>query len=359
MKILHVITSLRTGGAEKLVTELVPRLMQKGHQVDVALFDGLETPFKKELAKTRCKIYDWGHSMYNPWNIIRLIRIMKKYDVIHTHNTYPQLYLAIARIFVKGRIVTTEHSTNNRRRNYHIFRFLDRWMYGQYDKVICISDKAYDNLYNFLRKDTLQNVVTIYNGVDVEKFAKASPNNKYRTDGKAFVVIMVASLHWQKDQDTVIKAISKLPKGEFKFWIVGDGNRKEELRQLVKGLGVSDNVKFMGIHNDIPELLHTADAVVLSSHFEGLSLSSIEGMSVGKPFIASDVDGLHEVVEGAGILFPHQDANRLAEILLHLQLDKKYALEIAQKCYDRAKQYDIEKTVDAYEALYQSLKMYV
>lgn len=359
MKILHVITSLRTGGAEKLVIELVPRLMQKGHQVDVALFDGLETPFKKELAKFGCKIFDWGHSMYNPWNIIRLIRIMKKYDVIHTHNTYPQLYLAIARIFVKGRIVTTEHSTNNRRRNYHIFRFLDRWMYGQYDKVICISDKAYDNLYNFLRKDTLQNVVTIYNGVDVEKFAKASPNNKYRTDGKAFVVIMVASLHWQKDQDTVIKAISKLPKGEFEFWIVGDGNRKEELWQLVKGLGVSDNVKFMGIHNDIPELLHTADAVVLSSHFEGLSLSSIEGMSVGKPFIASDVDGLHEVVEGAGVLFPHQDANRLAEILLHLQLDKKYAFEIAQKCYDRAKQYDIEKTVNAYEALYQSLKQYV
>ena len=120
MKILHVITSLRTGGAEKLVIEIVPRLMQKGHQVDVALFDGIDTPFKKELVKCGCNIYDWGRSMYNPWCIIRLIRIMKKYDVVHTHNTYPQLYLAIARIFVKGRIVTTEHSTNNRRRNYQI-----------------------------------------------------------------------------------------------------------------------------------------------------------------------------------------------------------------------------------------------
>ena len=356
MKILHVITSLRTGGAEKLVIEIVPRLMQKGHQVDVALFDGIDTPFKKELTKCGCKIYDWGRSMYNPWCIVRLIRIMKKYDVIHTHNTYPQLYLAIARIFVKGRIVTTEHSTNNRRRNYRIFRYIDQWMYRMYDKVICISDKAYDNLYNFLRKDTLQNVVTIYNGVDVEKFAKAGPNNQYRTNEKAFVVIMVASLHWQKDQDTVIKAISKLTKGEFEFWIIGDGNRKGELQKLANELGVSDYVKFMGIHSDIPELLHTADAVVMSSHFEGLSLSSIEGMSVGKPFIASDVDGLHEVVDGAGILFPHQDANQLTEILLHLQINKEYALDIAQRCYERAKLYDIEKTVDAYEALYQSIK---
>ena len=62
MKILHVITSLRTGGAEKLIVDLVPRLNQIGpHQVDVALFDGIETPFKQKLQATGCKIYDLSH----------------------------------------------------------------------------------------------------------------------------------------------------------------------------------------------------------------------------------------------------------------------------------------------------------
>ena len=354
MKILHVITSLRTGGAEKLVIEIVPRLMQKGHQVDVALFDGTDTPFKKELAKCGCKIYDWGRSMYNPWCIIRLIRIMKKYDVVHTHNTSPQFYLAIARIFVKGSTVTTEHNTNNRRRNFRVFQCLDRWMYSKYDKIICISDKAYENLIIYLKDICKSKVVTIYNGIEVDKFHNATPLDNYKSD--KYIVAMVAGFRDQKDQDTLIRAIALLPKGQFELWLIGDGVRKEILKKKVIECGIEKQTIFWGVRTDISNLLHTSDAVVMSSHFEGLSLSSIEGMSVGKPFIASDVDGLHEVVKGAGILFSYQDANQLAKILLHLQSDKKYALEIAQKCYDRAKQYDIEKTVDAYEALYQSLK---
>lgn len=354
MKILHVITSLRTGGAEKLVIELVPRLMQKGHQVDVALFDGTDTPFKKELAKCGCKIYDWGRSMYNPWCIVRLIRIMKKYDVVHTHNTSPQFYLAIARIFVKGSTVTTEHNTNNRRRNFRVFQCLDRWMYSKYDKIICISDKAYENLIIYLKDICKSKVVTIYNGIEVDKFHNATPLDNYKSD--KYIVAMVAGFRDQKDQDTLIRAMALLRQKQFELWLIGDGVRKEILKEVVADNGIENQVHFWGVRTDIPNLLHTADAVVMSSHFEGLSLSSIEGMSVGKPFIASDVDGLHEVVEGAGILFPHQDANQLAEILLHLQSNKEYALDIAQRCYERAKLYDIEKTVDAYEALYQSLK---
>ena len=98
MKILHVITSLRTGGAEKLIVDLVPRLNQIGpHQVDVALFDGIETPFKQKLQATGCKIYDLSHHscVYHPILIYRLCKLMRHYDVVHTHNTAPQLFAAI------------------------------------------------------------------------------------------------------------------------------------------------------------------------------------------------------------------------------------------------------------------------
>ena len=79
MKILHVITSLRTGGAEKLIVDLVPRLNQIGpHQVDVALFDGIVTPFKQKLQATGCKIYDLSHhsNVYHPILILKQVKII-------------------------------------------------------------------------------------------------------------------------------------------------------------------------------------------------------------------------------------------------------------------------------------------
>lgn len=90
----------------------------------------------------------------------------------------------------------------------------------------------------------------------------------------------------------------------------------------------------------------------MSSHWEGLSLSSLEGMSSGKPFIASDVDGLHEVVNGYGILFPEGNDKVLSEIILKLMSDKTLYTNIAQKCQKRAEEFDIEKTTSSYLTIY-------
>ena len=170
-----------------------------------------------------------------------------------------------------------------------------------------------------------------------------------------FVVVMVAGFRHEKDQDTVVRAIARLPEDKFELWLAGDGVRRADIEALVGKVGVKDRVKFLGVRNDVPALLHAADAIVMSSHYEGLSLSNIEGMAVGKPFVASDVDGLHEATAGAGILFPHEDDGALAKILLHLQQEPAYAAEVADACYRRALQYDITTTTDAYAAVYDSL----
>ena len=127
------------------------------------------------------------------------------------------------------------------------------------------------------------------------------------------------------------------------------------LEQMSTELGVADRVKFWGMRTDVAELLHTADVVVMSSHWEGLSLSNIEGMSVGKPFVASDVDGLREVTDGYGILFEHGNEDKLAEIITRLHDDKAYYDKIADACYNRAKQFDINKTVEGYFDVYREL----
>lgn len=353
MKILQVITSLRTGGAEKLIVDMVPLYQKQGHQVDVLLFDGVETPFKKQLRDKGVTIYQLGEggSVYNPLYIFKLIPFLRKYDIVHTHNTACQLFTAIAGLFSSTVLVTTEHNTSNRRRNWKGYKILDQWMYSRYQSVICISDKAYDNLRQYIGSD--KSLKVIYNGIDgnLYRMAKADSSLKY---GKT-IVTMVAGFRPQKDQDTLVKAFQYLPADQYELWLIGDGERRLEVENLVNELNLSSIVRFWGIRNDIPVLLKSSDIIVMSSHYEGLSLSSIEGMSVGKPFVASDVDGLHEVTQNAGILFSHGDAKALAYIILHLHKDPVYYQQIADRCLYQAAEFDIHKTVDQYLQLYQSL----
>ena len=93
----------------------------------------------------------------------------------------------------------------------------------------------------------------------------------------------------------------------------------------------------------------------MSSHWEGLSLSNVEGMSAHKPFIASDVNGLKEVTKGYGLLFPHEDAKALAEEINRLASDEAYYNEIAERCYNRALEFDISKTVNGYNNVYNDV----
>ena len=358
MKILHIITSLNIGGAEKLMVDLLPKLKQKGVDAELLLFVGNRTMFYDQLEDSGVKIYSLadGGSVYDPRNLFRLYRFLKKnkYDVIHTHNTAPQLFLAILSLICPATLVTTEHNTSNRRRNWKFYKAIDRWMYSRYKRVISISDAAENNLKNYLGcKGQADKFQIIYNGVDVEKFASVQAAHN-RPDEKV-IVTMVAGFRYQKDQDTLIKAFSLLPKDNYELWLVGDGERRSELEALVKSEGVNDVVKFWGIREDVPSILKSSDIIVMSSHFEGLSLSNIEGMSVGKPFIASDVDGLHEITEGAGLLFTHGDFTQLANLIIELTNDSELYRRVADQCLARARQYDISKMVDGYLKVYKSL----
>lgn len=362
MKILHVITSLQTGGAETLVVNLMPQFNALGHEVGVAVFNARSTPLMVRLEQEcpECKIYKFGTSYYNPWYIVKLWNIMKKYDIVHTHNSSPQLFAAIANVICRKKLVTTEHSTNNRKREKGgLLRIADKWIYKQYDSVVCISDIAEKKLKEYLGDNQCRSkICTINNGVDVEALHHALPIARKRvgSDDTKFVVVMVAGFREAKDQDTLIRAIARLPKEPFELWLVGDGVRRQSLEQIVDNLKIKERVKFLGLRTDVPNILKAADVVVMSSHWEGLSLSNIEGMSVGKPFIASDVDGLREMTQGAGMLFPHGDDKALADMIRNLHDDCQLYQQVADSCYAKARRFDISKMVEAYNNVYESLK---
>ena len=365
MRILQVITSLEMGGAETLVVNLIPRLQALGNTVDLCVFDGKETPLTQRLKKEspQTKIFALGHGVYNPLYIIKLAKIMKNYDIIHTHNSSPQLFVAIASLFSQANLVSTEHNTSNRKRNWKWYRPIESWMYGRYDHVICISKIAEEKLREYMGGEWLvkssnkyKSITTINNGIDVNAISKAEPCKELldlKENRKS--ILMVAGFRKQKNQDTIIRALTLLDKEKYEVWFAGIGERMAEVKQLAFSLGVSDRVRFLGLRTDIPNVLRAADVIVMSSHWEGLSLSNVEGMSAHKPFIASDVNGLKEVTKGYGLLFPHEDAKALAEEIKHLVSDEAYYNEIAERCYNRALEFDISNTVSGYADVYKNI----
>lgn len=357
MRILQVITDLRTGGAEHLIVQIVPLMISRGHQVEVALFNGMETPFKRLLECAGVKIHSFSDrgSVYNPAHIFRLHKLMREFDIVHTHNTAPQLFAAIGSVFGYTKLCTTEHNTSNRRRKWKWYAPIDSWMYSRYQKVICISEKAEENLRVFISSNS-DRIITINNGIDVKKFAMAQPNKEIRLEvpSDAKIITMVAAFRWEKDQPTLIRALSHLP-NKFHLLLVGEGKRLPECRTLVQELKLGRRVRFLGLRSDIPEILKASDYIVMSSHFEGLSLSSLEGMASGTPFLASDVDGLREVVGGAGVLFEHGNSQDLAEKILTLESDEKLRADTVARSQEKAQLYSIDNMVAAYMAEYNKI----
>lgn len=222
-------------------------------------------------------------------------------------------------------------------------------MYGRYDKVVCISELTKKNLLQHIGDSFEDKCVVIYNGIDITTFANSSsplPNGKK--------ILMVSAFREQKDQKTLIRAMKELP-SEYILELAGGGEERliTECKQLVQELHLDERVKFLGVRTDIPALLNAANVVVLSSHYEGLSLSSLEGMASGRPFVASDVEGLRDIVGGYGVLFPHEDATALANEIRRLCEDELYAKEVAVRCQERARMFDIEAMVQNYLDLYQ------
>lgn len=355
MKILQVITSLRMGGAEKLVTEMVPRMIQYGHQVDVLLFDGTHTPLKEQLEKEGINVYSLAiaPSVYNPIFIFQLITYLKKYDVVHTHNTACQLFVALTSIFItckkKPRLITTEHSTTNRRRKWLFYKYIDCWMYQKYHQVVAISEIAKEKLQLYLKQSSI-NIQVIPNGINLHAYQK-DYSLSLKQDSNDIIFTMVAGFREGKDQMTLIKTLKELP-DNYHLYLVGDGILKHKHEDVVKSLSLQNRVHFLGIRNDIPAILKASDIIVMSSEYEGLSLSNIEGMASGKPFIASDVDGLHEITKDAGILFPFGNTKILAKEIMLLMNDTKHYQEVCKRCQQKASLYNIDITVTSYLNIY-------
>lgn len=364
MKILHIINSLNTGGAEKLLVETLPLYEKKNIEVDLLLLSKKETPFENLLNNTfKGSVY---HSnikhLYSPLQIFQIIKHIrkKKYDIVHAH-LFPTLYwLSLAKLFFRFKtlILFTEHNTHNKRLGSAVFRWIDKIIYHQYSKIIAITPQVKEVLIQKLNIKE-NKIKVVYNGVDINKYKNAKVYNKEDFfDKDSIMLIQVSRFHPQKDQKTLIKTLALLP-NTYKLLLVGNGDTQEECKQLVQSLSLQERVQFLGNRTDIPSLLKTADIAVQSSHWEGFGLTAVEAMAAGKPIIASNVIGLKDIVSDYGLIFEKGNENDLLQKIQSLA-NKDYYEQISEKCSRRAEDFQltimVEKTVALYQKLTNSIK---
>jgi len=354
MRVLHIINSLAFGGAEKLIVDSLPTYKAKIDTVDLLVLNK-ESKDKQFPIDKRIRVYYLNASnLYSPVLIFKIIPYLKKYDILHLH-LFPTLYWGVlAKLFSfnkKIKLIYTEHNTKNKRRDKLIFKLIDRIIYKHLDFIGCISKATKDNLQHHLNNKNL-NIKVINNGIKLDDFFKLKTDINYNFfNENSFVIMQVSSFREQKDQKTLIKAMTLLP-NEIKLILVGEGHLRKENEVLVDDLNLEERVKFLGIRKDIPELYNYANVCVLSSNYEGFGLAVLEGMASRKPSIASDIDGIREVVKGYGLVFEKGNQEELAMHIESLYKNSEYYNEIAIQCYERSKEFDIKEMVNKYISSY-------
>jgi glycosyltransferase involved in cell wall biosynthesis len=360
MKVLQVINSLTSGGAEKLLLETIPLYNKKGIEVDLLVLNGKNYPFLEALKTLNCcKIYSLGTTVYNPSHVFRMMSFLSKYDIAHVHLFPSQYWIVVAKLFSfsKIKIIVTEHSTTNPRIENKLLSVIDRIIYKFYDKIVCITDEIYQIRRKHLNEPKSKFIV-IQNGVDLKSIHDAQPYPKNLISNLVsaddILLIQTASFNKHKDQQTLIKSLKHLPE-KIKLALVGDGVLKSKYEKLVNELKLNQRVFFLGIRTDVPRLLKTADISILSTNSEGLSLTAIESMASGKPFVASNVPGMSNIMKEAGILFEKGNDKELAFFIQKLIDEKDFYQDTVNSCENRAQEFDIELMVEKHINLYQSM----
>ncbi|MCD8386761.1 MAG: glycosyltransferase [Bacteroidales bacterium] len=351
MRALHVITSLKCGGAERLMTSLLPKLNTMGCQTDLAVMDGTMTPFMEDLLKRGIKIHRLSTgalAMRNPLLSLKLRGLLTNYDIAHSHNTPAQIILALASK-KNTKLITTEHSVNNRRRSLSILKTFDRWLYSHYDKTVGVSQDVADSLAKWIGME--DKIEVIPNGVDLDIF---NPRRRASREGVEVRVAMAASFCYPKDQATLIRALSLLPEN-YHLSLAGDGPNLIVCKDLAQKSRVDHRIDFNGRIENMPDFLSTADIAVLSTRYEGMPMAALEAMAIGLPMVCTDTPGVKAAVGNAALLVPISDAPSMAQAIMRLGENGALRKKKASESIARAKEYSIEACADRYMNLYQEI----
>jgi glycosyltransferase involved in cell wall biosynthesis len=322
LRILFVIDELDIGGTEQQILEIVRRIDRSRFTPQVCCFRyGRKAA---EIAALGVPVMHQPKRLKtDPSLVLRLAALMRRerFDIVQTYlwtaNTWARIAARIAGV---PHVVASERNVDIWEESYK--RVVGRWLARSTDRIIANSEAVRSYL---LERGSLEpdKVVTVYNGVNFDRFRAAFDPTPRRTElglpTDAVLAGVVARVEPAKDHATLLKAFAlcgeRVPK--LHLAIVGDGSEQARLKRMARDLNVADRVHFTGMRSDAVEWLQTFDVSVLSSVKEGLSNTVLESMAAGKPVIATTVGGNPEViVDGeTGFLVPARDPAALAAAL--------------------------------------------
>ena len=148
MRVLHVISSLEIGGAQRLLSDLLPIQKQQGIDVSLLVLKSEDNAFSKKVADAGVPIISLNvKSFRNPFLASKVRKVIRQYDVVHAHLVHALYICSLAARGLKTKLVYTEHSTSNNRRGKTFMRPIEKFIYGRYGNYgiylkMCPSDSG-------------------------------------------------------------------------------------------------------------------------------------------------------------------------------------------------------------------------
>jgi glycosyltransferase involved in cell wall biosynthesis len=362
LRVLWLIKGLGRGGAEMLLAAHAAAA-GPGFAYEV----GYVLPYKDALVPNMREHGVVVHDLGAPggtW-VARLRQRLRQdppIDVIHAHSPVPA---SAARILVrtlpKSRrpaVVTTEH---NRWPRYHpATRYVNWLTYGMDAHHVLVSEDIRETLPARYQASA----EVLVHGVDRAALAAvASERDAARAelgvDADTVLVVTIANLQPKKGYPFLLQAAADVcqQRDDVQFVAAGTGPREAELRDQHAQLGLGDRFAFLGFRDDAPRLLAAADVFCLASLHEGLPVTLMEAMTLGRPIVATTAGGIPEAVRDGqeARLVPPGDAGALRDALLQVVGDPALRERMSAASRERSAAFDVSRAAARLEEIYRDV----
>lgn len=372
MKILHVITTLDVGGAEKHLESQVRGQSARGHEVRVAYLKGrgtLADDFRAAGAQEVVQVpLGPGAS--------RIFSHLRWADVVHSHLLKADMFTALMATLAgrRARLISGKHNDEQ-----VLMKPLVSFVHGILGNLPARTIALSDHVARFVHqhgKVEASAMRRVYYGIDRSRFEEASRMDaEQRAELRAefgfgaddVVFICVARFAEQKAHDVLLRAldlaVKQAPKDAppIRLLLVGGdpfGDGEERAKQWAQDLKLGDSCVFAGIRHDVPLLMAASDVFTMSSLWEGLGLVFLEAMATHVPVLATRVSAVPEVVVDGetGLLVPPAEDAPLAAAMCELAADPELRARLAKAGYERVcRDFDLDRMVDQTLGIYGEL----
>ncbi len=359
-RVLHLITELDTGGAQKALARLLAHLDRERFTPHVACLYNGDRAVAQEIRSLGIPVIDLG--MTAKWRadaMGRLYRLLRRVrpTILHTWMFHANVPGRVLGRLAGVPIIIGSERTMGQEAGWR-YR-LNRWTHPLADRIVCVSQQVADFVVGHANTPREKTVV-IHNGVDLRAFHRSITVREARSSLglplDAAIAGTVTRLSPVKRLDVLIQAVGSLP--DVHSVIVGDGSQQAPLVRMADQLDLGSRVHFVGHQQDVRPWLAAFDVFVLPSDWEGMSNALLEAMAASLPVVATRVGGTPEVVvEGVtGLLVPPGDPRSLARAVHHLLSHPHVRREMGKAGRARVEQsFLIEQTVRDTEQLYTEM----